>query len=524
MTRAQPPGGALLRPDRVRDRVGDPVLVHGTAEVDDRDLLANRERYWRESLEKLLATKDMHPPRVMRGLFSWYYTRIYVKVRPERVFVWERGDHACCPPCSTRTSRRCAPAIPRSPNRRIPRPAAEPRRGTSASRSRGAPPDGGARVGRADGFPLSARVPVRARRIGTGSRSTPSPAELPLLEGRGCLTAHAHDPDFSWQENFQVRGDLVRDPDGWSLVLASADRGASEPPTRAWRPATGATSASRRGSGATPAPTGRGGRARRSPLARLAGIDQRRASPIASDASRGTDSSLTPTSDNRRGSPSRVVSSRTQSASAEPTAAPDPPRLCADELGDPAIAVGDPVVSGGVELDHDREVDRVRDAVRDPVPGAARVRERVRDPGRAEPRRDDRQVGRDEHLAARLLVGGVGHRALEAVTDHADRVQGVGVAERAPLVDVTPSIACVSASIPVAAAIGAGSVAVDSGSRIASRGASGKSRTKILISLPGSLTTATGLTSEPVPAVVGIAASGASGNGGPIPSAARGSA
>src|SRR4051812_5358319 len=37
------------------------VLVQGTAAVDDRDLEANRERYARESVEKLPATKSMQP-------------------------------------------------------------------------------------------------------------------------------------------------------------------------------------------------------------------------------------------------------------------------------------------------------------------------------------------------------------------------------------------------------------------------------------------------------------------------------
>ncbi len=46
---------------------------------------------------KLPATKDMHPPKLVRGLFNWYYARIYVKVRPERVFVWPDGDHAAAP-------------------------------------------------------------------------------------------------------------------------------------------------------------------------------------------------------------------------------------------------------------------------------------------------------------------------------------------------------------------------------------------------------------------------------------------
>ena len=45
----------------------------------------------RESLEKLPATKGMMPPGFMRRLFNWYFTRIYVYVRPERVFVWPGG-------------------------------------------------------------------------------------------------------------------------------------------------------------------------------------------------------------------------------------------------------------------------------------------------------------------------------------------------------------------------------------------------------------------------------------------------
>ena len=69
-----------------------------------------------------------------------------------------------------------------------------------------------------DGFPLAVRLPVSvdagARRISLGAE----PAGLPLAEGRACLTAHGHDADFKWRENFQVRGDLVSAPGGWALV------------------------------------------------------------------------------------------------------------------------------------------------------------------------------------------------------------------------------------------------------------------------------------------------------------------
>jgi hypothetical protein len=47
---------------------------------------------------------------------------------------------------------------------------------------------------------------------------TSEPTGLPLAEGPASVTAHSHSPDFSWQENFQVRGDLLRAGDAWTLV------------------------------------------------------------------------------------------------------------------------------------------------------------------------------------------------------------------------------------------------------------------------------------------------------------------
>jgi hypothetical protein len=44
------------------------------------------------------------------------------------------------------------------------------------------------------------------------------PSGIPLQPGLACLTAHEHAEDFTWQENFQIRGDLVASGDGWVLV------------------------------------------------------------------------------------------------------------------------------------------------------------------------------------------------------------------------------------------------------------------------------------------------------------------
>ena len=195
------------------------VLVHGTAEVDDRDLAANRERYRRESWEKLPGTRDMHPPRAIRGLFNWYYTRLYVKVRPERVFVWPDGDHSKEPTVLGSHIEEVRSGHAEEPAQQ------HPASGGGAPAWDARIDELGARHPTAvlawvapDGFPLAVRTGVRPQPERHRVLIDAEPAGLPLLEGHACLTAHAHDPGFSWQRNFQVRGDLLRADDGWALV------------------------------------------------------------------------------------------------------------------------------------------------------------------------------------------------------------------------------------------------------------------------------------------------------------------
>jgi hypothetical protein len=224
---ARHPSVAMLFSDPTGSGIEDPgtVLVQGTAEVDDRDLEANRERYWRETNAKLPATRDMHPPKVMRRMLGWYYNRIYVHVRPERVFVWSRGDLTREPTVhdahmeEVRSSEpgaalfgdggersgRDANAGGRVWDERIDELG---ERYSSAVLSWLAP----------DGFPLAARVPVRPDPRSGRITFLGEAAGLPLFAGRACLTAHRHEPNFTWQENFQVRGDLIRDDEGWTLV------------------------------------------------------------------------------------------------------------------------------------------------------------------------------------------------------------------------------------------------------------------------------------------------------------------
>lgn len=195
------------------------VLVQGMAEVDESDLDANRERYSREIAVKLPATVKMNPPKFVQDWFSWYYTRIYIKVRPERVFVWADGDVTKPPEVhgahmeEVRSGHSEEPAEPHEP-------AAG---GAVAWDSRideiGVRyPTGVVSWVGPDGFPIAVRVPLSVdrarRRIDLGA----DPMGLPPAEGRACVTVHEHAPTFTWQRNFQVRGDLTRTESGWAVV------------------------------------------------------------------------------------------------------------------------------------------------------------------------------------------------------------------------------------------------------------------------------------------------------------------
>jgi hypothetical protein len=218
---ARNPQVSLLFSDPTGSSVDDPcaVLVQGTAQVDDSDLVQNRERYARESLAKLPATKSLYPPKPIRGMFDWYFMRIYVYVRPERVYVWEKGDFTTAPTLygahmeEVRSHHSAEPEIER--------PA--PEGGTADWDERleelgRRHPTAVLSVVAPDGFPLSCRLELEPDRGERRIRLGELPEWLAATPGRACLTAHAHGPDFRWQTNFQVRGDLVREGSQWVLV------------------------------------------------------------------------------------------------------------------------------------------------------------------------------------------------------------------------------------------------------------------------------------------------------------------
>jgi hypothetical protein len=195
------------------------VLLQGIADVDDRDLDANRERYWHQSGEKLPATKEMQPPKLLRGAFGWYYTRVYVHVRPERVFLWPGGDATAEPELfdshleEVRSGHDEEPAVPHDPPRGAP-PAWDARMDELGDRYR----TGVLSIVSPDGFPFAVRVPIDVDRANRHVRVGAGAVGVPWQPGLACLAVHDHDPEFRWQRNFQVRGDLVERDGTWVLV------------------------------------------------------------------------------------------------------------------------------------------------------------------------------------------------------------------------------------------------------------------------------------------------------------------
>lgn len=227
------PKVALLFSDPTGSGLEQPptVLVQGTASVDDADLDANRDRYKRESLIKLPAVRKLNPPQALQRYFGWYFNRIYVHVRPERVFVWPGGDFGAEPEVfgshleETRSGHNEEPETGH----------ADPMGGRLDWDAR--MEELSSRYHQAvlacvapDGFPFAARVPIRPDPAGRRIEITAARVGVPLEPGPACLTAHDHAPDFSWQRNFQLRGDLVPSGDGWALLPHRLVGGFEMPP------------------------------------------------------------------------------------------------------------------------------------------------------------------------------------------------------------------------------------------------------------------------------------------------------
>ena len=95
---------------------GIQVLVQGTAEVDDRDLEANRERYWRESAVKLPRRRDVHAAALPATACSaGTSTASTSRCARSASSSGRTATSRSRPNATTRTWRRSAPATARSP-------------------------------------------------------------------------------------------------------------------------------------------------------------------------------------------------------------------------------------------------------------------------------------------------------------------------------------------------------------------------------------------------------------------------
>jgi hypothetical protein len=226
---------ALLFSDPTGSGLSDApmVLVHGCAEVDDKDLEANRLRYGRESIEKLPGTAKLHPPDSIKAFMSWYYTRIYVRVRPERVYVWRHGDASSEPELFGAHMEEVRSGHSEEPERFH----ADVAGGASAWDARIAElgtryPTAVLSIVAPDGFPFAVRIPVRVDEAKRWIRIEGAPVGIPFQPGLACLTAHAHEEQFTWQQNFQVRGDLAFTEGSWVLIPHKLVGGFEVPPSR----------------------------------------------------------------------------------------------------------------------------------------------------------------------------------------------------------------------------------------------------------------------------------------------------
>jgi hypothetical protein len=207
------------------------VLVQGTAAVDEADLELNRMRYSRESVEKLPATKGMYPPKPIQRMFDWYFTRIYVHVRPERVYVWPEGDFTREPALYGSHVEEVRSGHSEEPELPLPATVPGPTPWDERLRELGDRFDTAVvSIVAPDGFPISVRVPIELDEAASHIRLKQTPTGVPLAPCRACLTAHAHDPEFRWQVNFQVRGNLIAEDGGWAIVPRKLIGGLELPP------------------------------------------------------------------------------------------------------------------------------------------------------------------------------------------------------------------------------------------------------------------------------------------------------
>jgi hypothetical protein len=214
------PKVALLYSDPLGSGLdGAPVaLIRGMATVRDSDLQANTDRYVRLSMAKLPDTYKGQPRFLLRSV-AWYYARIWIQVTPTHVLWWPEGRLDEPPLEWSAPEHTNAPASdPAPPGKQPASWVDQPSdwRAAAERAMRELPFRDLTFVG-ADGFPVCLPVTEISLEAEGFRLNVPRLADA-TPEGPACLTFHAHDAGFSYQENRVLVGHVSPREDG-TLVL-----------------------------------------------------------------------------------------------------------------------------------------------------------------------------------------------------------------------------------------------------------------------------------------------------------------
>ena len=193
-------------------------------------------------VQRQAALDQGHAPKPSGRDVQLVLHAIYVRVRPERVFIWPGATSRRSPSFTTRGPEEVRSGHSEEPPEDHGAPQGGPLMGRPARRARGAR-DGRRRAGsRPTASCWRRALPVRV----TAARAIHRGAAGILLEGRACLTVHRHAPDFTCRQ-LQVRrprprrgGLAARAAPPHRRLRAAAGRAAEPPPPRAgWSRTTG---------------------------------------------------------------------------------------------------------------------------------------------------------------------------------------------------------------------------------------------------------------------------------------------
>ncbi len=194
------------------------ALVQGLATVRDSDLQANTDRYVRLGMAKLPDTYKGQPRFLLRSL-AWYYARIWVQVTPIRMLWWPEGRLVEAPLEWTAPEGTSAPPSDPAPPGKQPASWVEQPsdwRAAAGQALRDLPFRDLTFVG-TDGFPVC--LPVTEISLGPeGFSLNVARLDGAKPSGPACLSFHAHDEGFSFQQNRVLVGRVSPAEDG-ALVL-----------------------------------------------------------------------------------------------------------------------------------------------------------------------------------------------------------------------------------------------------------------------------------------------------------------